>query len=125
FGTHLNGDFRGGFPEDQPPQGGIEYNYQREPAWQARSDQGMATRMGDDPVAANPAGAGPDVATYTRERPGMSAFAIEDGVLYHTYSTYARGLDALWSMYPWLDRTPKGRNGTGMGGKGHGESAKP
>ena len=59
---------------------------------------------------------GTDVATYTRERPGMSAFALEDGVVYHTYSAYARGLDGLWGMYQWLDRAPKGRNETGSGG---------
>jgi Bacterial protein of unknown function (DUF899) len=40
----------------------------------------------------------------------MSAFALEDGTVYHTYSTYARGLDALWGMYQWLDRAPRGRN---------------
>ncbi|MGI8738756.1 MAG: DUF899 family protein [Gammaproteobacteria bacterium] len=34
----------------------------------------------------------------------MSAFALEDGVVYHAYSTYARGLDGLWGMYQWLDR---------------------
>ena len=48
--------------------------------------------------------------TYVRERPGMSALALEDGVVYHTYSAYARGLDALWGGYQWLDRAPKGRN---------------
>ena len=53
---------------------------------------------------------GTDAATYTRDRPGMSAFVLEDGVVYHTYSTYARGLDGLWGMYQWLDRAPKGRN---------------
>jgi len=53
---------------------------------------------------------GTDVATYTRERPGMSAFALEDGVVYHTYSAYARGLDGLWGAYQWLDRAPRGRN---------------
>jgi predicted dithiol-disulfide oxidoreductase (DUF899 family) len=53
---------------------------------------------------------GTDAATYTRERPGMSAFALRDGAVYHTYSTYARGLDGLWGMYQWLDRAPKGRN---------------
>jgi hypothetical protein len=47
---------------------------------------------------------GTDAATYTRERPGMSAFVLEDGVVYHTNSTYARGLDGLWGMYQWLDR---------------------
>ena len=69
---------------------------------------------GGDPVADNAAMTGTDVATYTRERPGMSAFVLEDGVVYHTYSTYARGLDGLWGMYQWLDRAPKGRNETGM-----------
>ena len=62
---------------------------------------------------------GTDVATYTRERPGMSAFALEDGVVYHTYSAYARGLDGLWGMYQWLDRAPKGRNETGVWWRRH------
>jgi predicted dithiol-disulfide oxidoreductase (DUF899 family) len=44
------------------------------------------------------------------EMPGMSAFALQDGAVYHTYSAYARGLDAMWAMYPWLDRAPLGRN---------------
>ena len=52
----------------------------------------------------------------TREAPGMSAFALEQGVVYHTYSAYARGLDGLWGMYQWLDRAPKGRNETGRWG---------
>ena len=56
---------------------------------------------------------GTDVRTYARERPGMSAFALENGVIYHTYSTYARGLDGLWGMYQWLDRAPRGRNEAG------------
>ena len=59
---------------------------------------------------------GTDVATYTRERPGMSAFALEDGVVYHTYSAYARGLDGLWGMYQWLDRAPKGATRRASGG---------
>ena len=56
---------------------------------------------------------GVDVPTYTRDAPGMSAFVREGDVVYHTYSTYARGLDGLWGMYQWLDRAPKGRNETG------------
>ena len=68
---------------------------------------------------------GTDVATYTRERPGMSAFALEDGVVYHTYSAYARGLDGLWGMYQWLDRAPKGRNETGFWWRRHDEYDKP
>jgi predicted dithiol-disulfide oxidoreductase (DUF899 family) len=69
----------------------------------------------DGPAAKFAAMTGTDVATYLREQPGMSAFAREDGVVYHTYSTTARGLDALWGMYQWLDRAPKGRNENGTG----------
>jgi predicted dithiol-disulfide oxidoreductase (DUF899 family) len=64
---------------------------------------------------------GTDVPTYERERPGMSAFAREDGAVYHTYSTYARGLDGLWGMYQWLDRAPKGRTETGVWWSRHDE----
>ena len=60
------------------------------------------------------AACGTDAAAYTRERPGLSAFAREDGVVYHSYSTYARGLDGLWGMYQWLDRAPLGRNEPGV-----------
>ncbi len=58
--------------------------------------------------------AGTDNATFLRERPGMSAFVLEDGVVYHTYSAYARGLDGLWGVYQWLDRAPLGRNDSGF-----------
>jgi predicted dithiol-disulfide oxidoreductase (DUF899 family) len=51
-----------------------------------------------------------DPANLPFEGPGMSAFALEDGVVYHTYSAYSRGLDALWTMWQWLDRAPLGRN---------------
>ncbi len=64
---------------------------------------------------------GTDAATYTRERPGMSAFVLEDGIVYHTYSTYARGVDALWGMYQWLDRARKGRNEIGVWWRRHDE----
>jgi predicted dithiol-disulfide oxidoreductase (DUF899 family) len=67
---------------------------------------------------------GTDAPTYSRERPGMSAFALEDGVVYHTYSTYARGwdgLDALWGMFQWLDHAPRGRNETGIWWRRHDE----
>ena len=105
FGTDFNDNFSVGFTEEQQRKGGIDYNYRREPAWQVRG--------GDTPVARIAAMTGTDAATYTRERPGLSAFVLDDGVVYHTYSTYARGLDALWGMYQWLDRAPKGRNETG------------
>jgi predicted dithiol-disulfide oxidoreductase (DUF899 family) len=102
-GSDFNGDFSASFTEKQQ-RDGIEYNYRREP--------GIApAKAGDEEferVIAETTGT--DAATFTRERPGMSAFAIEDGVVYHTYSAYSRGLDGLWGMYQWLDRAPKGRN---------------
>jgi predicted dithiol-disulfide oxidoreductase (DUF899 family) len=73
------------------------------------------------PVSQHATMCGTDAATYTRERPGMSAFVLEDGVVYHTYSTYSRGLDGLWGMYQWLDRAPRGRNETGAWWSRHDE----
>jgi len=113
FGGDFNPDFSVGFTAEQQREGGIEYNYRREEAWGRREDpesRASEESDGEDPVAKMAAMAGTDVPTYTRERPGMSAFVLEDGVVYHTYSTYARGLDGLWGMYQWLDRAPKGRN---------------
>ena len=57
--------------------------------------------------AKNAAITGTDVGTYTREREGMSAFAVEDGVIYHTYSTYARGVDAIWANTHGLTARPR------------------
>jgi predicted dithiol-disulfide oxidoreductase (DUF899 family) len=117
-GSDFNFDFNIAFTEEQQREGGIDYNYRREAAvreplagktaqeWQLRGDEG--------PVAQIAATTGTDVATYTRDRPGLSTFALEDGIVYHTYSTYARGLDGLWGMYQWLDRAPKGRNETSV-----------
>ena len=105
FGSDFNTDFSVRFTEEQQQrEGGIEYNYRREPAWKG-GGEGSTTFS---------AMSGTDPATYTRERPGMSAFVLEDGVVYHTYSAYARGLDGLWGMYQWLDRAPRGRNETGV-----------
>jgi predicted dithiol-disulfide oxidoreductase (DUF899 family) len=73
------------------------------------------------PAEAVAAMAGVDVATYLREAPGISAFALEDGVVYHTYSAYSRGVDAIWGMYPWLDRAPLGRNESGLWFRRHDE----
>jgi predicted dithiol-disulfide oxidoreductase (DUF899 family) len=117
FGSDFNFDFNVAFTEEQQRQGAIEYNYHRESAWQGRQGKGD----GEGPVAENAAMTGTDVATYTRERPGMSAFILEDGAVYHTYSTFARGLDGLWGMYQWLDRAPKGRNETGLWWRRHDE----
>jgi predicted dithiol-disulfide oxidoreductase (DUF899 family) len=103
----FNFDFNVSFTEQQQRDGAIEYNFQREPAfvWRSRLEGDSASVT--ERFAAT---AGTDVPTYIRERPGVSAFVIEEGVVYHTYSTYARGVDGIWSMYPWLDRAPKGRN---------------
>jgi predicted dithiol-disulfide oxidoreductase (DUF899 family) len=113
FGGDFNADFNVWFTEEEQRGGGIEYNYRREPALDGRGSEG--------PVADFAATTGTDVPTYTRERPGLSAFALEGGVVYHTYSTYARGLDGLWGMYQWLDRAPKGRNETGLWWRRHDE----
>ena len=79
------------------------------------------TKRGEEPVAQVAAMTGTDVATFTRDRPGMSAFVLEDGVVYHSYSTYARGLDSQRGEYQWLDRAPKGRNETGVWMRRHDE----
>ena len=105
FGGDFNADFSVGFTEQQQREG-IEYNYRREAAWREPK--------GGSGGGSHAAMCGTDLATYIRERPGMSAFVLEDGIVYHTYSTYARGLDGLWGMYQWLDRAPKGRNETGV-----------
>ena len=113
-GGDFNYDFNASFTEQQQRERGIDYNYRREPAWTLRGIGDSLTKGGEGPVAEIAATTGTDVATYTRERPGMSAFVHEDGAIYHTYSTYARGLDGLWGSYQWLDRAPKGRNETGI-----------
>src|SRR5712672_2953561 len=118
FGSEFNPDFSVSFTEEQQRKGTIEYNYEH--GGHAMDE----TAAVPEPVARNAAMAGIDVATYTRERPGMSAFVLEDGIVYHTYSTYARGLDGLWGMYQWLDRAPKGRNETGVWWRRHDEYKK-
>jgi predicted dithiol-disulfide oxidoreductase (DUF899 family) len=118
FGSDFNFDFSVGITEEQQRNGGIEYNYRREPAAReplaGKTGQEWKVRGSQGPVAEIAAMTGTDVPTYTRERPGMSAFVLADGVVYHSYSTYARGLDGLWGMYQWLDRAPLGRNETGV-----------
>ena len=104
--SDFNFDFNTSITEDQQRSGTVEYNYgARDTTWlREAGEEGRA--------AEHAAMTGTDTATYLREQPGMSAFALEDGAVYHTYSAYARGLDALWGMYQWLDRAPKGRNDT-------------
>jgi predicted dithiol-disulfide oxidoreductase (DUF899 family) len=125
LGSDFNFDFNIAFTEEQQRKGDIEYNYRREAAshtplagkiareWQLRNTQG--------PVAEMAAMSGTDVDTYARDRPGLSAFVLDDGIVFYTYSTYSRGLDGLWGMYQWLDRAPKGRNETGVWWRRHDE----
>ena len=105
-GSDFNFDFNVWFSEEQQREGDIEYNYRREAAFRWRAGQ----EAGEGAESKFAATCGTDTATYQRERPGMSAFVLENGTIYHTYSTYARGVDGIWGAYPWLDRAPKGRN---------------
>ena len=113
FGSDFNFDFDVSFTEEQQRKG-IEYNYRREPPMEPRRDKAppLSSSAPEGPISFA-AASGTDVNTYTRERPGVSAFALEDGVVYHTYSAFSRGVDGLWGMYQWLDRAPKGRNEDG------------
>jgi predicted dithiol-disulfide oxidoreductase (DUF899 family) len=116
FRSDFNFDFSASFTEEQQREGGY-YNFRRD-------DPVMEVGKGalTNPVSAENAGmTGTDISTYLREREGMSAFALEDSVIYHTYSAYSRGVDAIWSMYPWLDRAPKGRSETGPWVRRHDE----
>ncbi|MGV8138134.1 MAG: DUF899 domain-containing protein [Mangrovibacterium sp.] len=128
FGGDFNFDFSVGFTEEQLYQAGIEYNYRREAPYTRESAvQSGALQWRREQPAGEGAEekfalmCGTDVPTYHRERPGMSAFVLEDGAVYHTYSAYSRGMDALWGMYQWLDRAPKGRNETGPWWRRHDE----
>jgi predicted dithiol-disulfide oxidoreductase (DUF899 family) len=114
--SDFNTDFSVSFTEEQQREG-IEYNYER-------GGHAMDMVPAPEPVAQFAAGCGTDVATWTRDRAGMSAFVLEDGSVYHTYSSYARGLDSLWGMYQWLDRAPRGRNEMGAWFRRHDEYGK-
>jgi len=113
----FNFDFNVSFTEEQQNAGTIEYNFER-------NGHAMDATAAPPPIVVEIArGVGVDVPTYTRDRPGMSTFVREGDTVYHTYSTYARGLDSLWGMYQWLDRAPRGRNEQGIWWKRHDEYA--
>jgi len=104
-GNDFNHDFNVSITEAEQQAGGVEYNY-------ARGSHAMDASDAPAPVRQFAAMCGTDAPTYTRDRPGMSAFARDGSTVFHTYSTYARGLDGLWGAYQWLDRAPFGRNET-------------
>lgn len=111
FDTDFNFDFQAAITEEQQQSGAVEYNFRR-------------VDMRPDPNAEDGPDASPvgtDWPTFRREMPGMSAFALDDGAVYHTYSSYARGLDGLLGGYQWLDRAPHGRNETGYWWRRHDE----
>jgi predicted dithiol-disulfide oxidoreductase (DUF899 family) len=115
FGSDFNLDFQVGITEEQQQAGIVEYNFRSQ-------DERPALEAGKKgPGAEFAASVGTDWPTFWRERPGMSAFVLQDGVVYHTYSSYARGLDGLWGMYQWLDRAPRGRNESGIWWRRHDE----
>jgi predicted dithiol-disulfide oxidoreductase (DUF899 family) len=116
--SDFNFDFNVWFTEEQQREGGVEYNYRREAGFEWRATQEGGGEAAESKFAAM---CGTDAATYQRDRPGMSAFVLEDGVVHHTYSAYARGLDGLWGAYQWLDRAPRGRNETGVWWRRHDE----
>jgi predicted dithiol-disulfide oxidoreductase (DUF899 family) len=116
FGGEFNFDFNVSITEEQQRAGGVEYNYER---GTHAIDQHEPPQIAKEIAK----GCGVDAPTFLRDRPGMSTFAMQDGVVYHTYSAYARGLDGLWGMYQWLDRAPLGRNEKGVWWRRHDEYA--
>jgi predicted dithiol-disulfide oxidoreductase (DUF899 family) len=116
YGSDFNYDFGVAYTEEQQQEDAVvEYNF-------TPRDLGERADVPEDsPVRQIATSVGTDLDTFLREAPGMSAFALEDGAVYHTYSAYARGLDGLWGMYQWLDRAPKGRNETGVWWRRHDE----
>jgi predicted dithiol-disulfide oxidoreductase (DUF899 family) len=115
-GSDFNFDFNVAFTEEEQRGGLVDYNYER-------AGHAMDMVPVPEPVAEFAAMSGTDATTYSLDRPGLSTFVLEDGVIYHAYSSYARGMDGLWNMYQWLDRAPKGRNEAGVWFRRHDEYA--
>lgn len=121
--SDFNADFSVSFTEEQQKKGDTSYNFGT--VGNMASDPNGNPNTEIAPILAQIAGTtGTDWPTYSREAPGMSSFAMQNGKVHHTYSAYARGLDVLWSMYQWLDRAPLGRNDTSFWLKRHDEYGK-
>jgi predicted dithiol-disulfide oxidoreductase (DUF899 family) len=114
YGSDFNYDFQAGHTKQAWDAGAVEYNFRVEDLRPPAGEESSRNAWTEEIV-------GTDWETYRREGPGISGFALEDGVVYHTYSAYARGLDGVWGMYQWLDRAPLGRNETGMWWRRHDE----
>ena len=115
FDSDFNYDFGVAHTKEEWQSGAVEYNFR---AMDVRPPE---TGEENPMLAEIASSVGTDWPTYRREGPGVSAFALEDGVVYHTYSAYERGVDGIWGMYPWLDRAPLGRNETGFWWRRHDE----
>jgi len=84
FGSNFNWDFKVSFEQTEVDAGETHYNYRR-------------------------------TGFPETEAPGLSVFAKgDDGAVYHTYSTYGRGLDIFITAYNFLDHAPKGRDEDGL-----------
>jgi predicted dithiol-disulfide oxidoreductase (DUF899 family) len=114
FESDFNYDFHVSHTEKEWQSGAVEYNFRERDMRPPTGDESSWNAWSESTV-------GTDWETYRREGPGMSAFALENGVIYHTYSAYERGVDGLWGMYQWLDRAPLGRNESGMWWRRHDE----
>jgi predicted dithiol-disulfide oxidoreductase (DUF899 family) len=121
FGSEFNYDFQAAMTEAQQQSGASEYNFRVSDMRPAQSTSDEPATSSRDASLDNAMNCGTDWPTYMREMPGMSSFVLEDDAVYHTYSAYARGLDGLWGMYQWLDRSPRGRNESGLWFRRHDE----
>jgi predicted dithiol-disulfide oxidoreductase (DUF899 family) len=115
FDSDFNYDFGVAHTKEEWEAGAVEYNF--------RTMDLRLPETGEENafVTQITSSVGTDWQTFRREGPGVSAFTLEDGVVYHTYSAYERGIDGLWGMYQWLDRAPLGRNDTGFWWRRHDE----
>ena len=118
YGSDFGYDFQAGHTKEEWDAGAVEYNFRVTDLRPPAGEEGARNAWTEEIV-------GTDWETYRRELPGLSAFALEDGVVYHTYSAYERGLDAIWGMYQWLDRAPLGRNENGHWWRRHDEYGTP
>jgi predicted dithiol-disulfide oxidoreductase (DUF899 family) len=112
FESDFNYDFHTSHSEQEWKSGAVDYNFRTTDFRPSEESPGLIEIARD---------AGVDPVTFRKEGPGMSAFALQDGVVFHTYSAYGRGVDGLWGMYSWLDRAPLGRNETGIWWRRHDE----
>jgi predicted dithiol-disulfide oxidoreductase (DUF899 family) len=115
FESDFNHDYQAAHTEEEWRSGAAEYNFRTTDLRPATAEE----RASRDAFASSLVGT--DWETFRREGPGVSAFVLDDGVVYHTYSAYSRGLDGLWGMYQWLDRAPLGRNENGFWWRRHDE----